>query len=386
MTESRAPGLDFLVDRSDWSRFRFEERPSPAAVAAGQVLFRVDRFALTANNISYAKAGDMLRYWDFFPVAEGSFPVAEGSFPVAPDEEGFGRIPAMGFGDVIESAHPDVPVGQRVFGFFPMSRYLVIEPSRVGEGGIFDGVAHRQGIAPAYNTYAPTSADPGYAPQHEDAHMLMRGLFLTSFLVDDYVSEQDGFGAGQIVISSASSKTSIALAYLVAQRAGAHSVGLTSPGHAAFVKSLGYYDEVVHYDDLEGIAVRPSVFVDMAGSGSVTNRLHEHLRDDVRYSCSVGATHFDDTPRASDLPGAQPEFFFAPAQIQKRAADWGPDGLQQRVGDSWVRFRDASTQWLEVVRGCGRAALEQVYRDTLQGRAAPSRGHVVSLWDAEQTE
>ncbi len=365
MTDARAEGLDFLVDRGEWSRVRFENRPAPPAVASGQVLLRVDRFALTANNISYAKAGDMLRYWDFFPA-----------------ESGFGRIPAMGFGDVVESAHPEVPMGQRVFGFFPMSRYLVIEPSRVGKGGIFDGIQHRQGISPAYNTYAPTDEDADYAPAHEDAHMLMRGLFMTSFLVDDYVSENGSFGAPQVVISSASSKTAIALAYLVSKRAGIECVGLTSPRNAAFVKALGYYDEVFHYEDLEGIRDLPTVFVDMAGSGNVTNRLHIRLGERMKCSCSVGITHFDDTPRATDLPGAQPEFFFAPSQMQKRAADWGPEGLNERIGDSWTNFREASRAWLEVRRGYGRDALEHAYHETLAGRTLPSQGHVLSLWDA----
>ncbi|MEE2674297.1 MAG: DUF2855 family protein [Myxococcota bacterium] len=366
MADTHASGLDFIVQRDDWSQGHFEEQPAPAPVSEGQVLFRVDRFAFTANNISYAKAGDMLRYWDFFPA-----------------EQGFGRIPVMGFADVIESAHPGVAQGQRVFGFFPMSRYLVIEPSRVGEGGIFDGAPHRQGIAPAYNTYAPTDTDLGYAAEHEDAHMLMRGLFMTSYLVDDYVTENDGFGASQVVISSASSKTSIALAYLVSKRAGVECIGLTSPANAAFVKGLGYYDQVIHYDDLEGIADEPTVFVDMAGSGSVTNRLHARLGERMKCSCSVGVTHFDDTPRASDLPGAKPEFFFAPSQIQKRAAEWGPAGLNQRIGDSWQQFRDASSEWLEVRRERGRDAVERVYHETREGRSLPSHGHVISLWDAE---
>ena len=365
MADARAEGLDFLVARDEWSRVHFEDRPAPPAVASGQVLLRVDRFALTANNISYAKAGDMLRYWDFFP-ADG----------------GFGRIPAMGFGDVIESAHPDVTEGQRVFGFFPMSRYLVIEPSRAGAGGIFDGVAHRQGIAPAYNTYSPTDTDADYAPSHEDAHMLMRGLFMTSFLVDDYVTDNDGFGATQVVISSASSKTAIALAYLVSKREGVSCVGLTSPRNAAFVKGLDYYDDVVHYEDVEGIRDEPTVFVDMAGSGNITNRLHSRLGEHMKCSCSVGVTHFDETPRATDLPGAQPEFFFAPSQMQKRAAEWGPAGLSQRMGDSWANFRDASKAWLEVQRGHGRGALESAYHETLEGRTLPSQGHVLSLWEA----
>jgi hypothetical protein len=63
-------GLDFLVKRDDWKQHRFDDAPAPN-LTDGQVLFRVDRFALTANNISYALAGEALRYWDFFPAPPG---------------------------------------------------------------------------------------------------------------------------------------------------------------------------------------------------------------------------------------------------------------------------------------------------------------------------
>ena len=132
------PSLDFLVQKNDWKTTRFDEAPAPAELEPGRVLFRVDRFALTANNITYALAGDSLGYWRFFP---------------APD--GWGRIPVMGFGDVVRSTHAGVAEGTRCFGFFPMSRYLVIEPSRVSREQIVDGAAHRAGLAPTYSQYMP---------------------------------------------------------------------------------------------------------------------------------------------------------------------------------------------------------------------------------------
>ena len=115
--------LDFLVNRSDWHKTRFVEGPEPRDLAPGQVLFRVDRFAFTANNISYALSGDMIGYWRFFPT-----------------EEGWGRIPAMGFADVVASTHPEVAVGTRCFGFYPMSRYLRIEPRSNRERAPAEGV------------------------------------------------------------------------------------------------------------------------------------------------------------------------------------------------------------------------------------------------------
>jgi hypothetical protein len=306
----------------------------------------------------------MLRYWDFFPA-----------------EEGWGRIPAMGFADVVRSNHPDVPEGLRAFGFYPMSRYLVIEPSVASPATIVDGASHREGISPAYNTYSPTQTDNLYTQEHESQLMLLRGLFLTSFLIDDFLGEGDLFGARSVVIGSASSKTAIALAFLLSESAKARVIGLTSPRNADFVKNLGCYDQVLLYDDVESLPAEPTVFVDMAGDGDVVNRLHRRLGENVKYSCIVGATHWKAGQRDEDLPGAKPEFFFAPSQIQKRAAEWGPDAFRQRVGDSWSRFRASTDAWLQVHEGRGREALERISRDTLEGRAKPSDGHVLSLWD-----
>ena len=371
MSDPSRDSLDFLVDKSDWRKTRFVESPPPGDLADGRVLFRVDRFAFTANNISYAKAGEMLRYWDFFPAPTD---VLAG--------EGWGRIPTMGFADVVASTHPQVEEGERVFGFFPMSRYLQIEPSRARGEQIVDGAAHREGIAPAYNAYTRTTLDPAYIAEREDQHILMRGLFMTSFLADDYIAEQGGFGASTYVIASASSKTAIALAFLVSRSGKARVIGLTSPRNAAFVKGLGCYDDVVLYDDLKAIDPgEPTIYVDMAGNGAVTNALHTHLGENVKYSCAIGATHWDATPRDTELPGAQPEFFFAPGQIKKRTAEWGPEGLQQRMGEAWTAFCDSTDAWLTVRRGRGRAAVEQVYHDTLEGRTAANEGQVLSLWD-----
>ena len=67
---AKPDALDFLVNKTDWKQYRFEDTVLPA-LADGQVRFGVDRFAFTANNISYALAGDMLGYWRFFPAPDG---------------------------------------------------------------------------------------------------------------------------------------------------------------------------------------------------------------------------------------------------------------------------------------------------------------------------
>ena len=354
-------GLVLEVKKSDWKEARFVEAPVPE-LAPGQVLFRVDRFALTSNNVSYALSGDMLGYWRFFPC-----------------EEGWGRIPVMGFANVIRSAHPGVKEGTRCFGFYPMGRHLVIEPGAVSAAQIVDAAEHRAGLAPAYAQYLPTTGDAVYAEPREDQILLMRGLFMTSFLADDFLAEQDYRGAAAVLISSASSKTSIALAFQVKQGGRARAIGLTSAKNAEFVRKLGLYDEVVLYDQIGSLAKQPAVFVDMAGDGAVTAAVHRHFGDELKYDCTIGATHWSADRNNERLPGPKPEFFFAPAQIVKRSKDWGPQGFATRIATAWTRYCDASDAWLRVVRGSGRDAVLRVYQDVLAGRAHPADGHILSL-------
>lgn len=358
--------VSFLVRRDDWSQTRFETTEI-GDLAAGQVQLRIDRFALTSNNISYAAAGDMLDYWGFFPA-----------------EDGWGRIPAMGFGDVVESRHPDVAVGERVFGFFPMATHLVIDAEGAGPAQFVDAAAHRARHALAYRQYGRTSTDASYEAEREDQILLFRGLFLTSFLVDSFLADHDGFGAETYVVGSASSKTAIALAFLLSSGSRGRVVGVTSPRNREFVTGLGLYDEVITYTDVKSIPNQvPTTFIDHSGDGEFVSALHHHLGDRLAHSCIVGATHWNAGPRPANLPGPEPAFFFAPGEIKNRVDAWGPAGFQQRLGEGWRRFCDSTDAWLEVVRGQGSAEVERVYQEILEGRAKPSEGHVLSLWESD---
>jgi hypothetical protein len=255
----------------------------------------------------------------------------------------------------------------------------VIQPGAVSTSQIVDAAPHRAGLAPPYAQYLPTTGDAVYAEKREDAILLMRGLFMTSFLADDFLAEQDYRGARSVLITSASSKTSIALAFQVKQTGRARTVGLTSAKNAAFVRGLGFYDEVVLYDQVASVAQEPAVLVDMAGDGAVNAALHRRLGDALRYDCRIGATHWSAERSDAALPGPKPEFFFAPAQIVKRTKDWGPDGLGRRLAAAWTKFVDASDAWLRVVRSHGPEAVERVYRELLAGRADPAEGQILSL-------
>lgn len=352
------------VRKDNWSDARVIEETMDSALAENEVLFRVERLALTANNISYAATGDSLGYWGFFPA-----------------EEGWGRIPAMGWGEVIASAHPDILVGERAWGWFPYSTHLKVLAGKVSTATFSDVSAHRAEYAPVYAQFDRASANPMYEEAREDHDSLLRGLFTTSWLVEDFLDVSDSFGAEVCLITSASSKTSIALGHSVHKRGDLATVGVTSERNVEFCEDLGCYDKVVTYDDVASLdASSPVVLVDMAGSAKVISDLHNHFGDNMKHSCRIGATHYEEAGPVSELPGARPEFFFAPSHVKTRSAELGAKEFMSRLGVAYVDFRRFSDGWLKIQHSYGPETVINTYQAVLAGKTDPAHGQVVSLW------
>jgi hypothetical protein len=357
---------DFVVARHDLQQCKIIETqlPDAADLPDEALLTKVDRFAFTANNITYAVTGDQLKYWQLFPAPEH-----------------FGNIPVWGFGEVIASRHPAIAEGERLFGYFPMATHLVIEAGDVSKRSLRDAASHRQGVAPVYNAYARVTGDAAFAGRQGDYQALLRPLFMLSFLVDDFLAENEFYGARSVMLSSASSKTAFGLAHLLhTLRKDIEVIGLTSAANTEFVRSLGCYDEVVTYDAVTSLPPdRPVALVDMAGNSELRAKLHRHFGNQMKYSGRIGLTHRSSSPDEPELPGANPTWFFAPDQIRKRAREWGPGGIDARFSAAWSGFAPMLDRWLCITEGRGPAAVKQVYLDTLGGRVPPDQGHILSL-------
>jgi hypothetical protein len=337
------------------------------ALAAGQVRFRVERFAVTANTVTYATTGELLGYWDFFPTGDA----------------GWGCVPAMGWAEVVESQHPEVRTGGRYYGWYPMARYVDMTVSPTTDGLRDDG-PHRAAHAPVYRAYVATDRDPFHQPgtDAEDRHALLRGLFITGWLAEDYFADNHWFGTQRVLVLSASSKTAIGFARCADARAAIEVIGVTSARNHAFTHALGCYDEVITYDEIGAIpAASPIVSIDMAGSGPVLEAVHARFGDQLKHSMAIGRSHHDAPPRAQALPGPKPAFFFAPTQVKKRVQDWGPRGYQERVANAVKEFVDWSRSWLKVQHSVGPAVATAAWREVHAGRVPPDVGHIVSLWD-----
>jgi hypothetical protein len=353
-----------LVSKGDLTT---TQRKTEAAhpLLPGTVLLRVESFAVTANNITYAVIGDAFGYWNFFPAPEG-----------------WGIVPMWGHAIVEGSEHPDIAVGERVYGYLPMASHLRVEPGNVSSGSFTDMAPHRQAMSPIYNQYRRLANDPAHDPVREMQRMIFQPLFGTSFLIEAMFEKEKWFGADTLVMTSASSKTAMALAHVTRAKAPQiRRIGLTSAGSVGFVVKSGLYDDVLTYDEVGKLAGRNAVSVDFAGNSAVLRAIHEALGEGLRYSCLVGATHVDARGQGggAPLPGPAPILFFAPDHMNAAIREMGQEGFAMSYNGAWRDFLASTDGFIAIDERHGLAEAEVAFVNTLKGSTAPDRGIVVRL-------
>ncbi len=335
-------------------------------LADGAVRLRIESFAVTANNVTYAAIGDMFGYWNFFPTGT----------------EGQGIVPMWGHAVVTESNTSAVAVAERVYGYLPMATHLDVEPGDISPGQFRDLTAHRQPMSPFYNLYSRLAADPEHVAEREDARMIFGPLFKTGFLIEAMFRRENWHGAGSVIMSSASSKTAMALAHCAkASSPNIRRVGLTSAANVDFVRGCGLYDEVLAYDDMASLPRALSVFVDFAGNAAVLAAVHTHLSAELSYSCLVGATHIEARGGGDGaaLPGPAPILFFAPDHATATIKELGGKGFAAAVAERWGEFVTATDGFVRVQHNAGLAAAADAFLATVRGKADPAVGTVIQF-------
>ena len=363
---------DLIFDRSNLRDSRIVPSGVFGNLAPGEVRLNVDRFALTANNVTYGAMGAAFHYWDFFPAPSG-----------------WGRIPVWGYADVTETKCAGVNVGDRVYGFLPMSNSWIAAPARVRGHAWADGATHRSGLPPVYNHYIRVESDPLYKVEHEPQRMALGPLFSTSFVLADFLAAHDYFGAEQLLFTSASSKTAIGTAFVLRrlQNPPRKIAAITSQGNADFVNGVGLYDCVSTYQAAELIAQVPTVLVDFSGNRSVVEAVHNRYADRLKHSCAIGATHWDSLESldadletaGKGLAGPRHTMFHAPNQIHKRQKEWGAEAYMQLYAGHWQDYADQSQVWFEFEDAHGLSAAQATFNAFLDGQTRPQSAYIFNL-------
>ncbi len=349
------------VNKNDLTDLTVNEEALPL-LADDAVRLRIESYSVTANNVTYAVAGESMGYWKFFPA-----------------QEGFGVVPVWGHAVVEQSNHEGFEKGERVYGYLPMGTHLDVIPAKVSEGSFFDATSHRQPMSPIYNQYSRLAADPEHDAARENQRMIFAPLFKTGFLIEDFMRRNDWFGAQILVMTSASSKTSLGLASC-AKNLSPHikRIGLTSSGNVDFTKATQLYDEVLTYDEIDALPQQPCVSVDFAGSSPVLHRLHETLADNLKYSCLVGATHVGErSGGAAGITGPEPVLFFAPSHAVIAVKTMGAQAFGEAVAAQWNSFLNAPADCLDIEERAGVVAAAAAFLAILKNEAPPSVGIII---------
>ena len=355
---------EIWVDRNDYRKTEIAEVDMPV-LADGDVLVSVDKFGLTANNVSYAVSGKAIGYWGYYPA-----------------KDNWGKVPVWGMADIVESKCEGIKAGERIWGFFPMASHVVLKPGQIKRQTFADMAEHRQNLPLFYNQYQRTEAEPDYLKTLEDERCLLFPLFATSFVLNDFLEDNDFFDAEQILIGSVSSKTGFGLASFLTQndKFKGQVVGLTSKGNVDFVGALNCCDQIVVYGDEAMIDTsKRSAFVDMSGNGELVKALHEYLQDNMVQSIGVGATHWNEKRAGRDMPGAKPVFFFAPTQMDKRDKEWGEGMLFQKAFSAGAQLAANIKNIVKVELIAGSQEVDQIWKDMLDNKVSARRGIMASL-------
>ena len=351
----------FEVRKDDVSETRWAD--DPQAVADGQVRCRVDLAALTANNVTYAVMAERFGYFRYYPASD----------------PGWGRVPVWGFASVVESRHGEVAVGERLYGYWPMGPSAVLTPSRVTEGRFSDASPHREGLPQVYNDYVRRGTAPGADEPYEALFWPLAG---TSYGLADYLAEMEDLGAGRIVCTSASSKTALGTAALIARRDGAPPVvGLTSARNEALTKRVGAYKSVLTYDDLESLDdMTPTVVIDFAGDGALSARLHTHLGPTLLRNIVVGAAHPEADRKAEGMNEDRTELFFMPGYAAERMKATGGRFVSDMLAAAG-EVASGAKDWMRLEEARTEEEIAALWGRILRGELAPDEGGICRFGD-----
>ncbi|WP_214410513.1 DUF2855 family protein [Sphaerisporangium fuscum] len=358
MTVPQPDRWDLVFKRDDLTVSELREASSPR-LADGEVSLVVEKFGLTTNNATYARFGDSdIPFWNAFP-----------------GPEGYGRVPVWGFARVEESRHPEINVGDRYFGYMPMSTHHVVAP-QVTPRGFADATPQRHFLHPWYWHFERA----GEPDALDDRRALVHPVYPAAYTLADMLQRQAANGARSVLVTSASSKVAIGMVEEAAARnLGLRAIGITSSRNVAFVESLGLYDTVAAYEDLATVEVTaPAVFVDGTGEAAWRLAVADRFADDLVNTTLIGFTHPGAAvPPPPGLRGPAAEVFFTPAVEWQTAEEEGPENYYARYARSERRFLESTTSWLTIEQAQGPEAIADVFGDVLAGKQPPDVSYVL---------
>mmetsp|Transcript_22755 Transcript_22755/g.48337 ORF Transcript_22755/g.48337 Transcript_22755/m.48337 type:complete len:468 (+) Transcript_22755:59-1462(+) len=321
-----------------------------------QVLLRVDKFAFSHMSLGYLVKGftrTFSAYHNFYQFGE----------------DGFYRSACWGYATVVESRHPKVAVGTRLYGLMPPSKYQVmpvggtVPRGRNGEPPLVEltmtdvpfNLRRFQEMEVVETPTDETQID-GEAALLEDWRLVLKEIYTMAFYMDENLLVDTGM-INSVIISCASAKTALALAYCLRMREMRYVVGLTSAEHLEFVKSTNLYHEVYTYDDVDALPNnRTVVYMDFKCEGDLRHRLTLRMGTNLMYNMVVGPAVFQKKVTDQIFEKRAREVLFDESSWRERrrmVAEVTKTGRNEMLRDSFPAFVSRMREHFQLRRVSG---------------------------------
>lgn len=257
-----------------------------------------------------------------------------------------------------------------------MSSYLIVKPENIKPFGFIDGTTHRKPLPPIYNFYA--KKPESFSDVEKGYYSIIKPLFTTAFLNYLFLEEENFFEAEQILLTSASSKTALGIAYMLFSNKEQHGkkiIGLTSSKNKVFLQETGLYDQIFSYDELDNIPSLKTTMVDLGGNIELLLKINNQLNEHLRFTSLIGLADWKSAGDMKQVPNSK--FFFAPDYATKLFQKLGPDVANEQINKTQENFTELAQNWIDLKFVHFEAGIKDLYLNMLDGKVDPSKGYVV---------
>lgn len=376
---------------------------APSSVRAQSLLI-----SLTSNNLTYARNGGRLHWWDVYPVP----PDAPAPFN---NHQEWGIVPAWGYARVVESTVDAIAKGSLLYGMWPTSVHFVDLQLRRSEpaGHWIECSPHRDQLMTAYNHYEEASpTDPLELqmtalckPLSGGPSLLNSSVFsaqrLHPFGTGAPWSEEDADLSSAVVISlSASSKTGRSFFWELARNRDTASSGplallqLTSAPETLPQSETNLPVKSMSYSDLDSVSwaqhFQPSriVILDFGAPDAVLESVRS---SSSKIAASVTVISIGYEAKVYKPEELQARMATNGSKVQLNTSGLrdqavklvGADKYFQRLDTDWKRWLEEKAYGnlqVKVMSGVeGRQGIEGAWSDLCQRRVPANVGMIVDL-------
>ncbi|ETS87230.1 hypothetical protein PFICI_01058 [Pestalotiopsis fici W106-1] len=393
-----------------------DEVPYPPLTNPSSLRIRTKVLSLTVNNLTYAKLGFLLKWWDFHPLPP--------STPSAlSDPAKYGRTNCWGYAEVLESTVTSVSKGSYLFGYLPLGNLAQDVTVKEGEvsGQVLITNDYRQGIMPIYNRYLvfPASLREQIDAKADTVAMdaAVRIMYETSYLLNHFAFAEKSddilhpasdtsrpWGTGEadlagatVILFAPGSKVAAAFAFELRharkQAKAKRIIGAASEYSKSFVEGTGLYDEVVSTSSsptelLAKWQVGPEdrvVIVDFGGRAGVAPKWAAEIqKTNSRFTIlSVGPSISASSPQdvLQSMGSATGGAIISSANdMRSRAIEkLGEQEYWKGLNSAWEGFRNQGIKGLKFKWGHGMDDVKKGWDALCTGSVVPEEGLVFLL-------